>query len=257
MELGVKYKNFPLIKCKIHDNELGKLYYNLVYANYQKQKPIYRDRLKFTREYLLDLIEEANLYIDIPWDIKDLSLDHTTLMHKFIETLSFDDIPAELDDVIHDLHFGLHLLQDNQKPTRGGWLQIEWYNDSGFKYDNFIFERNLDVGSLKLQNPYVGHGPLQIYKENDSTNISQTCKFHDFVKPGINIATVTEENNISDQEIIEYFTRHDPAFVDHHGKDKIISFVGYPIIGSVVNKDVMIDLYDHKGMLELETITFS
>ena len=181
-------------------------------------------------------------------------------MHKDIEQLvgnNFESVPEHLDDVIHDLHLGLHLLQDNTTPSRLGWLQIEWYNDSGFTSDDVEFSRSMNKGDLKLQNPFVGHGPLQIYLENDYTNISQTCKFHTFVKPGINIATLDYAEFTNTEDLIKQFQHHDIKFVNQHGIDKILSYTGYPTIGKVVDVELLQKLINCPNPLELESLKFN
>ena len=260
MDISVKYKHFPELLCKINDTELGQQYYNLVKENYQQQFPVYRDRLRFTREYLSELAEQVNRHFGWSWNTTNLDLSNTAIMHKDIEQLvgdNFERVPEHLDDVIHDLHLGLHLLQDNIKPSRLGWLQVEWYNDSGFTSTDIEFSRSMNKGDLKLQNPFVGHGPLQIYLENDYTNINQTCKFHTFVKPGINVATLDYAEFANTDDLIQQFRQHDPAFVEQHGTDKIISYTGYPVVGKVIDLDVLDELIDCPDPLELELLGFN
>jgi hypothetical protein len=260
MKFLIKFKNFNELICNIKDTAIGQQYYNLVQRNYHQQFPVYRDRLRFTRQYLSELAEQVNQHFGWSWTTTNLDLSNTAIMHKDIEQLvgdNFDNVPEHLDDVVHDLHLGLHLLQDNIQPTRDGWFQIEWYNDSGFTSSDIEFSRGMSKGDLKLQNPFVGHGPLQIYLENDYTNISQTCKFHTFVKPGINIATRSYEEFTNTNDLIQQFEQHDPAFVVQHGTDKILSYTGYPIIGRVENIDLLEQLIDHKELLELDSIEFA
>ena len=260
MELAVKYKNFPALHCDIFDTELGTKYYDLVQLNYQQQFPIYRDRLKFTPQYLGELADQVNKHFDWSWDTSNLTLENTTRMHKDIERLvgkDFDSVPEHLDNIVHDLHYGLHLLQDDTEPSRLGWMQIEWYNDSGFDSDDVEFSTSMSVGDLKLQNPFVGHGPLQIYLENDYENIAQTCKFHTFVKPGINIATIDYEQFTDIDKLKSSFVKHAPKFVEQHGLDKIERYTGYPIVGQVSNIDLLNKFLSYPVPLELESLKFN
>ena len=259
MKFLVKFKNFDELICNINNTSVGRRYYNLAKENYQQQFPVYRDRLRFTRQYLSELAEQVNQHFGWSWDTNNLDLSNTAIMHKDIEQLvgdNFEHVPEHLDDVVHDLHLGLHLLQDNIQPSRLGWLQVEWYNDSGFTSTDIEFSRSMNKGDLKLQNPFVGHGPLQIYLEKDYTNISQTCKFHTFVKPGINIATLDYAEFTNTDDLLQKFQQHDPAFVEQHGTDKILEYIGYPIIGRVENIDLLEQLIDHKELLELDSIEF-
>jgi|TARA_R110000803_G_scaffold76700_1_gene141397 hypothetical protein len=259
MKFLIKFKNFNQLICNIDDSDVGARYYSLVKSNYQQSFPVYRDRPKFTRQYLSSLAEQANNHFRWNWDVNELTLENTTQLHKDIEQLlvdGFDSIPADLDHVIHDLHYGLHILQDNVTPSRIGWMQIEWYNDSGFALEDYKFKSKLDIGDLRLQNPYVGHGPLQVYTEKDFTNISQTCKFHDVAKPGINLITVSTDKFNEEDQLIEKFQQHDPKFVDQHGIEKIKSYIGFPVVGKVENIDLLEQIISYDSILELESIKF-
>lgn len=260
MELAVKFKYFDALECVIQDTELGRKYYDLVKENYESEFPIYRDRPRFTKTYISDLIVKANQHFGWDWDVTNLSLENTTRMHKDVEVLVGDNfhlVPEHLDSVIHDLHYGLHLLQSNKTPTRKGWMQIEWYNDSGFYSDNIQFSKSMEVGDLRLQNPFVGHSPLQIYLERDFEVISQTCKFHTFVKPGINIVTTPYTKFLETDQLMRKFKEHDPEFVMLHGEDKIKSHIGYPVIGKINNLDIVKKLTNNYSPIELESIKFS
>jgi hypothetical protein len=76
-----------------------------------------------------------------------------------------------------------------------------------------------------------------MYNERDFINISQTCKFHTFVKPGINISISDFPEITFTDKIIRLFKQHDPAFVEQHGEEKIRHYTGYPLIGHITNLD--------------------
>jgi hypothetical protein len=254
----------PTIICNIVDTELGRRYYQLVKQNYDQQAPIFRDRPRYTVDYMLELAQKAKDQIGWNWQFDHYDIETTALLHKDIETIlsnGFDQIPAELDYLLHELHYCLHIIQPKtQGPESGNlrdaWLQIEWYNDSTFDLDTTdIFQHNMMFGDIKLQNPYVGHGPLQIYLEKDFSNISQTCRFHDVVKPGINIAIIDFPYQVEVDKILDRFEKHDPEFVLTHGRKKIASYIGYPVIGRVKNiKDLK--LVAEAPLLELDRIEF-
>jgi hypothetical protein len=260
MQIGVKFEGFPMLECEIHSTNLGRAYFNLVKQNYANQSPVYRDRLKFTKDYVQSLAHQANDYFGWQWSLSNLNLSETTIMHKDIEALvgtDFSNVPEHLDNVVHDLHYGLHLLQDNTPLNRLGWMQIEWYNDNGFDADDVPFTLGMEVGDLRLQNPFVGHGPLQIYLENDYSKISQTCKFHNFVRPGINIVTLKYDDFTAQEDLIAKFKQADPMFVEEHGVEKIVSYTGYPVIGKTLNVDVLNDIIEYPNVLEFQSLEFS
>jgi hypothetical protein len=256
----IKFVDQPVLVLSIIDDIIGQKYFKLIQENYQAEKPIFRDRTKYTIEYMHELAKKASEVLEWEWYADNYNIVNTIIMHKDIEKLvgnGFDKVPAEYDHLIHELHYCLHAIQDGRiSGKRDAWLQIEWYNDSGFELDkNYSFKRGLKFGEIKLQNPWVGHGPLQIFLEKDFTNISQTCKFHNFVKPGINIVIekIKEFNDID--KLIEEFYKHDPTFVEKHTVDVIKKYIGYPVVGQVLNLN---DLYTviQSPTLDLEWIDF-
>lgn len=257
--ITVKFKDFNPLSLAIDDTELGHCYTELVKSEYEKSFPVFRDPPKYTVDYMLQLARTAKESLGWEWSFDHYDIGITALLHKDIERLvgvtGFSNVPEELDNLIHELHYCLHMIQWNKPVSRNGWLQIEWYNDSGFPLDGVeIFQPELKFGDVKLQNPFVGHGPLQMYMEQDFSNIPQTCKFHNFVKPGINIST----NNfraVDPQIILSLFKKHSPEFVAKHGEQKILDYTGYPVIGKVTNTDDL-KLVTTAPVLELEYLKF-
>jgi hypothetical protein len=263
--IGLQFTGLPELKLSIDNHDMGDQYFNLVKSNYLNQKPIFRDRANYTIEYMHSLVEKAKESVGWDWQADKYSINNTTLFHKDLEELlgkvGFKSVPAEFDDLLHELHYCLHLLEFDipKESIRNGWLQIEWYNNSGFSLDpNFKFKTKLNFGDVKLQNPFVGHGPMQIYYERDFSKISQTCKFHDFVKPGINLVTMDFDDFDDSTDIdalIEEFKRHDPTFVDQHGIEKIIRYIGHPVVGQLLNKDDL-HIVLQAPTLEFESLSF-
>ena len=257
--MKVIFKYLPPLILNIADTTLGQQYKELVKKNYENEFPIFRDRAKYTIEYMLQLAREAKKKLGWDWSFDHYDIGITALLHKDIERLvgnGFSSIPAELDNLIHELHYCLHVVQDPKHKKRDGWLQIEWYNDSGFNLTGTdIFSHTMKFGDLRLQNPYVGHGPLQIFLEKDFTNIPQTCKFHNFVKPGINISLQDFNFPVNTDLILSQFKTHAPEFVEQHTEKTIKNYIGYPIIGNVSNLE---DLHKvvNAPLLELERIDF-
>jgi hypothetical protein len=257
----VQFRNAPTLKLEIEDSEVGNNYFKLIEENYSHSPPVFRDPLKYTNKYMKELIVKAKKAFKWTWEFESPLWDlHTgfdddiaPILHKSVETLvgyGFDDIPAKHDYLVHELHYCLHLVQNGIQSTRGSWLQIEWFNDEGFSLPlDFKFKNDLNIGDVKLQNPFVGHGPLQIFQEQDGVNITQTCKFHDMVKPGINIAQTNYGTFTQHNELLDFFLKHDPGFVELHGTEKILHYTGYPVVGKVTNLD---DLHVVLNIKELE-----
>ena len=258
-QIQVKFKNYPALNLDIAETALGHRYTNLIKSNYKREFPIFRDLPKYTVEYMLELAKQAKEAFGWKWEADKYHTGITALLHKDLELLlskGFDAIPSKYDHLVHELHYCLHIIQFEQPvKKRHGWLQIEWFNDDGFDLeDTDIFQHSTKFGDLRLQNPYVGHGPLQIFAEQDYTDIPQTCKFHDFVKPGINIV-INGYKNFSIDKILTAFKTHAPEFVAQHTEQKIIDYIGYPVVGSVTNLEVLRSVV-RSPVLELEEITF-
>lgn len=240
MIIVVRFRDQPPLQLRIHDTRVGQRYFDLVQHNYQQSMPVYRNLTKYTKEYLQELAHQARAAFDWDWDqVDDFESGIAPQLHKDLELLlanGFEHIPEQYDNLVHELHYCLHLNQSPCKHTHTSWLQIEWYNDEGFDLEyEFEFQKTFKFGDVKLQNPFVGHGPWQLWCEQDFANISQTCKFHNWVKPGINIASRDFLTVSNVDEIVRVFEQHDPEFVRLHGADKIKHYTGYPVIGQVIN----------------------
>jgi hypothetical protein len=244
-DILVKFKNHPALEIQLDQTVLSNLYKNQLTRNLV-EPPIFRDPCLYTIDRFRELTIQAKELLGWEWASDDYhNLEVTTLLHKNIEeyvgsgTQGFYEIPIEHDNLIHDLHYCIHAIQAGN--TRGQWLQLEWFNDDGFALpDDFEFKFDLDFGDIKLQNPYVGHNPLFVYLQNDYANIMQTCRFHDLVRPGINI--VIEEQKLKQFSLDRYFQWYEhycPEFVELHGRDKITRFTGNPVIGRVLNLTVL------------------
>lgn len=256
----VKFKDQPRLNLKINNDTVGQQYFDLIKINYQHSMPIFRDRPKYTLEYMHALAMQAKQVLGWEWYHDEYSIEHTVKLHKDIEQLlgkGFDNVAAEHDNLIHELHYCLHVVESGQvSKKRRGWLQLEWYNDSGVELNqDYQFNRGLKFGDIKLQNPWVGHGPLQIFLEKDFTNISQTCKFHNFLKSGINIVIQEFKDFTEVDQLLLEFQKHDPAFVDLHGVEKIKHYIGYPVVGTVLNINDLQQV-SNAPLLELESIDF-
>lgn len=255
-KIFITFKNHVPLELQIDCTPLGNEYVKLIKDNYQARPPIYRDRIKYNSDYLLDLAQQAKLAFGWEWE---LTTDFT-LLHKDLEVLlgttGFENVSAEYDNLLTEIHYCLHIVQNPETiNSRSGAFQIEWFNDSGFALDqSFEFNTHKKFGDVEFINPYVGHGPVQIFFENDHTHITQTCKFHNFIKPGIVISTY---NQIANRELIlDYFKKHDPAFVNGHTEETILHYTGYPKIGHVVNLDDFKTVLTDPTVIELERINF-
>ena len=261
--IKVKFKNHPALKIILDDNPTAHTWKVLFEKNYQKEFPTFRDQKKYTLAYLNQLAEKANKLLG--WDyVSDIkTINDTVQLHKNLEvTLAngFENIPAIHDDLIHELHFCLHkseYIDINSNTHYRNFLQIEWFNDDGSDLDiNFQHSLDCNFGDLRLQNPYVGHIPLQVYGQNDFSDIIQTCKFHDFIRPGLFINAVHQQpNTFNKNHYLDWWQTNAPEFVAYHGLDKILHYTGHPIIGRVINLDELEIIVNSNAVLELEYVS--
>jgi hypothetical protein len=248
-DITINFKNCQPLYVKLDSNDVACEWKKLFQKNLEQSLPIYNAVKDYSLTRLQELVLEANQKLN--WNhVSDIkTIDDTVQLHKHIEHIcenGFSAIPAECDNLIHDIHACIHhleatgdLTEVDQVPPHDSIETLEWYNDDGFPLDiNFNHKLNLEVGDIKLQNPYVGHSPLQIYRTNDYTNIHQTCRFHDLVRPGLTIVTdVHNRNNFSLSQYMHWWKTYAPDFVAKHGLETILHYTGHPIIGRVVNID--------------------
>ena len=236
MQFQITFCNNDPLVCEIDDTDLGRRYYSLLRTQYEQDpNAIFRDPQRYTLDYFKSLVSQAHTQLGWDWHRDHYDLATTTLLHKDIEQYlarGFENIPAEHDHILHELHFALHAIESGSQ--RNSWLQIEWFNNAGFgiSADEFPAKLSLEFGDLRLQNPYVGHHPLYLYQQNDHINVAQTCRFHDFVKPGINV--VIDRNHDTEFNWERYLTWF--KTYSNIAQDQLVKFTGHPVIGRVLNK---------------------
>jgi len=252
-DILVKYRGFPNLEIKLDSTPVRDAYKELVKKNSQ-QPALSRDPQKYTVQYLQQLALEAKTVLGWNWISNTYNLETTTRLHKDIETYlarGFENIPEEHDHLCHELHYAIHAVQAGS--TRGEWLQVEWFNNDSIPMPaEFEFTCQLKFGDVKLQNPYVGHDPAFLFVQKDFNNIAQTCRFHDLVRPGINIMINSYGFNCSDN-YLKLLKLHAPEWFEQHGADKIMRYTGWPCVGSVLNLNVLQDIVD-SPVFELEKV---
>jgi hypothetical protein len=292
-DLSIYFKDFPPLLVQLDNNKVAHQWKKLFVDNYSQQMPIFRSgNKKYTLAYLNKLVAEANKKLHWNYSTNIASADDTVKLHKNIEQIcsdGFKSIPSEYDNLIHEMHFCIHAVESSgtlapvtytnptvtttpvnkvqtsvpttpvnkvQTSVPTSFLQIEWFNDDGFALDkSFKFKLNMEVGDIKLQNPFVGHGPLQIYRYNDWLNVFQTCHFHDFVRPGINLLTKVRDNtDILDGSYEEWWQTNATEFVSQHGMEKIWHYTGHPVIGRTLNVSDVIAVSNHREDLVFEKV---
>jgi hypothetical protein len=261
LEFVVKFHRCPELHYKLDSTTVAERYYTLLYNQYRNDPlPLFRDQQKYTLSYFKNLVVQAREILGWNWQSDCYDIATTAILHKDIEqylSAGFDNIPEEHDHLLHELHFCLHSIESGSR--RDNWLQIEWYNDAGFFIDSSEFPAKLDLefGDLRLQNPFVGHHPLFLFQQQDNNNISQTCKFHNFVKPGLNLVIHESKtkNKLNFEKYRQWFEINDPQFVERHGWNTIEKFTGHPVIGKVLNPQDLVTTINCP-VLEFEYLKF-
>lgn len=261
MKILVHFKQQPRLDITVNNTETGRLYFDLCQKQNQIQQPFYRDTMLWTPEYLAELAIQAKQAFGWNWLHETYDLSTTTQLHKDLENsvgqLGFSQIPQQYDQLLYDLHHCLHAIQHGHDPkqVRSANFQIEWITDNSVPLPcSFEFVPETTFGDLILINPYVGHNPLQIYNENDFSQLSTTCRFHDIIKPGIVLCN--RSKHVSKEEILQKFIQHDPEFVREHGADKIKYYSGSAVVGRADDIELFKHLRNFPAVLELERLEF-
>ncbi len=263
VDFEIKFSDIPALQCELHNTSLAHKYLKLLKQQYaENPTPIFRDPQKYDLPYFKELVTEAKTVLGWEWQRDHYDVSVTTTLHKDIEQYlarGYENIPEEHDNLLNELHFCLHAIESGSR--RDNWLQIEWFNDAGFDIgqDEYPGKLTLEFGDLRLQNPYVGHHPLYVYEQQDSINVMQTCRFHDFAKPGLNLVIAKNKNQSTKfdwKKYINWFETHANDFVSMHGAERIEKFTGHPIVGSIINKEDLQTLID-QPVIKFESITFA
>jgi hypothetical protein len=240
VDILLKYQNFPPLEIELDDSALKSNYKDLVRKNNLEHQVISRDPCKYNLAYFAVLAQQANNILGWDWAQDRYTPNDLVRLHKDIEQYlanGFENIPQEHDNLLHELHYALHAIQGNS--SRGNWIQVEWFSSDGITVPaDLKFTTQLKFGDVKLQNPYVGHDPIFVYRQQDFYNISQTCKFHDLVRPGINIMIKPDYFEITDH-YKSWYNTHAPHWVQENSWDKVLRFTGWPVVGRVKNLDVL------------------
>ena len=258
MLLKLFFKNHPAINISVDNTTTGRLYFDLVKKHNSQCHPVHKDNILWTPEYLIELAKIAKKELGWDWLSDEYTLDLTTKLHKDLEysvgKTGFQNIPEEYDWLLHDMHHCLHSVQFGKKTqARTCNLQVEWFTDDSLPLPtDFEFISEINRGDLILINPYVGHNPLQVFMENDYSDLDSTCKFHDIIKPAVVISAFSMK--INKQEILDCFIQEDPEFVKKHTKEKILYYTGAAKIGQILNLDIFEDIMQSKNLLEFEKI---
>ena len=208
---------------------------------------------------MIEIAHQAKHAFGWNWFSDDYNTSVTAQLHKDLENsvgrLGFNQIPEQYDNLLYDLHHCLHAIQFGKvQPGRLDNFQIEWLTDATVPLPkSFEFTEVRNYGDLILINPYVGHNPLQIYRENDFTSLETTCRFHDVIKPGI---VLTRHVNVTKDAILAEFVKQDPAFVQQNGAAKIRYYAGAPVIGRAVDLNILAQVIESSGKLLLDRVEF-
>ena len=250
------FQNHNPLAIDLEESETARLYLEVLRRNLEKEAPIWRDLLKYDMKYFKELCWQVKETLGWDWDMANFEPSHTVRFHKDIENSllkenSFDNIPGEHQQLIHEIHHCLHAIEVKDAGfPRGNFLQFEWFNGDyeEMPYDK-KFKINPEFGDIILQNPYVGHPPLQCYRFNDYQQIERTCAFQDRIKPALKIGLANHPNlQFNKDHYKTWWIKKCPGFVDKHGMDTILRYTGWPVIGKVRDTDYLNQLVKIKEL---------
>ncbi len=260
-QINVNFQNQSPVIIDLQKGDTEDIYIQLLKDNLEKQPPMWRDPLQYDLDYFKQLCQQIKKQLGWAWDLDKWDLESTVQYHKDIEHYlekdeSFKNIPGEQQQLLHEAHFCIHQIQysDDRLP-RGAFLQLEWFNDSYKELpDSKEFKVDLDYGDVILQNPYVGHPPIQCWQNRDNSNIDRTCAFHDRILPGLKIVLTQKPSALDYERYKKWWSEECTDFVNKVGMDKIIKYTGFPVIGEIRDKQHLGDIIKIKG-LKFEGIT--
>ena len=261
--ITVNFQNHDPIHIQLEQSTTADLFKDLMARNLARDKPIWRDPMRYTLEYFRELCVEIKEKLGWEWNMDNFNLESTVDFHKDIERFldkeqSFKKIPGELQNLLHEAHYCIHNLQyTNKDNPRGAFLQFEWFNDDYVDLPtDKEFSTELDLGDIILQNPYVGHPPMQCWQNNDYKNIMRTCAYHDRILPGLKIVTTKKGAPLDIEKYKKWWSDKCPDFVAQEGMERIIKYTGFPVIGKVNNIEHLREIVNEKT-LALEGITIN
>jgi hypothetical protein len=253
----IKFQDADPLYVTLNPGALSRDYLALFRRNYQRQLPMLRDQGAYDIDRMRELASKAQKILGWSWthdDYNDYAV--TTQMHKDLErylSQGFAHVPGTHDSLLHELHICLHSAQLQHQRTT---VQLEWFNDDGFDLGDYDFRFIHDdtLGAVSLQNPYVGHPPDWIWRQNDCSAVWQTCKFHDFVRPGLVISMQGQlERTVNEfqeaESYLEWWRQSAPDFLAYHGEQKMLANTGHPVIGYIVNNHDLLDLYSRPRLI--------
>jgi hypothetical protein len=251
----VHFQDRHPIEVELEHSETARLYLTVLRRNLSKQEPIWRDLLKYDIDYFKELCLQVRDKLSWNSDMENFKLSDTVIFHKDIEKIlekkdSFDKIPGEHQELLHEAHHCLHNMEVlSQESPRGDFLQFEWFNGDAEPIPaDKTFKHWPEVGDIVLQNPYVGHPPMQCFSSNDYKEIDRTCAFQDRIKPALKI-DLHEGQPAFDLEFYKkWWQEKCPGFVEKQGMDNIIRYTGWPVIGKVTNIEYLKDLIKIKKL---------
>jgi len=188
----------------IYDTAIGEQFFNqhveIVKADPVRSFPVLTDFTKYTINYFISLVDEANKTNTIDWSQYTIQpgVEHYkanqlqfNLMHKDLEVVAGINKYAGLDDaqkkLVDELHCCLHSLETTEAPldykfTGRSFANISYYLNG--PTDNHMpepvqFARAIQPGEIMLDYPYVGKEPFFCMMHHDNSMLLQTCKMID------------------------------------------------------------------------------
>jgi len=238
-DILVYFQNLSPIVVKLEQSETARLYLEVFQRNLAKEPPTYRDLTKYNLEYFKKLVLQVKQTLGWDWNAEHIGYAETIKYHKDIEDAllkenSFDNIPGDHQNLIHEAHNCLHNMEVDPNYPHGDFLQFEWFNgDYEIMPEDKEFSMEPEFGDIVLQNPYVGHPPIQCYTFDDHKQIHRTCAFQDRIKPALKIELQEHRDTIDTDRYNKWWQDNCPTFVETHSMDKILRYTGWPVIGKV------------------------
>lgn len=234
-----------------------------------KSKAVIVDIDKYTINYFIDLIKQAQSLGAVDWshyDIKpgpdyyESNQTQFNLMHKDLELIAgvqkYQGLNTEQIKLLDDLHCCLHCLEKDSAPldytfSPRAYVLFNYYMD----YERTLmpepvkFKRSIEPGEIMLDYGYVGKEPIYCMIHEDNSLLQQTCRMIDRVSlswklyAGTRIGTQWGPDpwpKDVDAELTQWYYQHQTDMEAlGYSLEKILDHTGFYTVGKIDDLSVL------------------
>jgi hypothetical protein len=205
----------------------------------------YPKSLKENTDDFLNKAIRARELFKFNWDLDNLTQDNFNLWHRDIETFDLSKHPPwsqEKGDFFILLHNALHCAENQIGFSDRDTIKIKWFAKSipWPELPIFVPLSDLGIGDIITDYPHVGKSPWVSYQNNDTTNLTQSCRLPDACPPGFAIwlgTTVRNQQQIKNdqQKLINWYQQNIDQLGELFTQDQMLTYNGEHRVGQIKN----------------------